>query len=1175
MGENNTAHARFLLQGSSMQSELGTSSPAPATTPLFSLNRVIVLSRARFEVAAYIILITASIIAHLWALGSMALHHDESIHAYMSWKFYSGQGGSFRCANEGTSPTYCYDPVYHGPSLYVFTFLSYFLFGDGDAQARLPMAVAGVLMVASCWMLRPYLGRRGALIAAALLGFSPSLLYYTRFARHDGLMVLWELCMVIGFFRYVDTGKPPYLYLLSVATALAVATHELYYILFFIFGMFIIVRLLSEWDFQLHLGTFTLRPSHLPLAGLLVCIFLIFVNPPLPIGQGLYLGDKALMIGIALLLGWLGMHAWNSQPWLITRIRTLVHTQLMSLWIAISLFAIIYLVLYTTFFTYPRGAIDGLYTGLAYWLLTQHDFARGDQPWYYYLMQLPLYEPLSIIASIIATAWLLTYLARTYLFSPPSPQSDPDQSTDSQTNGNTKLLTHTLPIFPIFLLFWYVNAVVIFSWAGEKMPWLLVHMSLPGNLLAAWVAGRLLHHATSKPKPSIPSHDDQQPIYSPIIHRWLTLIIPPTVLLLLASLGVAWWRLSLPMETQADQSQWLQGLVPLAIAAILIFALLTVPQILGKRATASLISLTVFALLSLYMIHATWLVVYTHPDTPIEPLIYVQTAPDVPRYVADIRELAINQTRNYRSKDDVAGGLGMPLVIDLGESGGGLTWPMQWYFRDFRNIAWRSSSSLRTATPQTFDVTLPNGETGPAPVVMFHRSSHITQDTYAALRPSYTQPYGPSGIFNWWFPEGDKCSPASQGYKRFYLNSWMSDDTLRKHCSDSFVERVRSGDVVLHSPWTPLFWPFYPEHLSPLANYLLYRTLPPPNPPDAPPLKLGSRDMEVWMRNDLFGGTTTTTQAPTLLPLRATHTYGSGTLNVPTDVAVGADGSIYIADTGNSRVVAYTPEGVLAWTAGTFGHNDGQFYEPHGIAVDENNMIYVADTWNGRIVKLSSDGKWLDSWGTAEDFLMENDTRRMTSTGGTREGNLQTPLGFFGPRGITAANGLVYIADTGNKRIVVTDDEGNYQYQWGFQGSSPGTFNEPTDVDIDANGNVVVADTWNGRVQVFAQEQARTSEAPFATWQVRGWESNTYDNPSIAVAPDGMVYLTIPQQFAALAATQQGTIALQWGGSGTTLASLQKPSGITVGPNGNVYVVDREAGRILRFSPPSVLVDDS
>ena len=47
------------------------------------------------------------------------------------------------------------------------------------------------------------------------------------------------------------------------------------------------------------------------------------------------------------------------------------------------------------------------------------------------------------------------------------------------------------------MVFWFWSALIIFSWAGEKMPWLVVHMALPGNLLAAWVLSRLLRLAAT------------------------------------------------------------------------------------------------------------------------------------------------------------------------------------------------------------------------------------------------------------------------------------------------------------------------------------------------------------------------------------------------------------------------------------------------------------------------------------------------------------------------------------------------------------------------------------------------------------------------------------------------------------------------------------------------------
>ncbi|PMP85709.1 MAG: TIGR03663 family protein, partial [Chloroflexus aggregans] len=369
----------------------------------------------RWETALYTLIVIAGVLAHLWGLERMALHHDESIHAWSSWRLYSG-AGSFSCWNgldeNGNArgglfhETYCYDPVYHGPSLYFLTALIYFLFGDGDAQARLPMALAGIGLVMSAWWLRPYLGRVGALIAAVLLGFSPSLLYYTRFARHDGLMVLWELWMVIGALRWIDSGQRQWLYLTAVGLALAIATHELYYILLFIFGVFVLMRLLAESRFA--------RYQNIVLPVIIgICVVLMVFNPPLPFGRGLYIGEKAFLVASALTLAWLCQRLWPPEPILLPRLQHLWRSERSVLWTALAILGGIYLVLFTSFFTYLPGAIDGITAGLIYWLGSQQEYARGDQPWYYYLILLPLYEPLAVLSGIgVVVAMIVAVVQR-------------------------------------------------------------------------------------------------------------------------------------------------------------------------------------------------------------------------------------------------------------------------------------------------------------------------------------------------------------------------------------------------------------------------------------------------------------------------------------------------------------------------------------------------------------------------------------------------------------------------------------------------------------------------------------------------------------------------------------------------------------------------------------------
>ena len=1177
----------------------------PASRPL--LERQIDLARVNWELVAYIVIIICSVMAHLWGLERMALHHDESIHAWSSWRFYTGASG-FSCwsgldeAGKSlrtiTAPTYCYDPVYHGPSLYMLTLVSFFLFGDGDAQARLPMAVAGIAMVASCWWLRPYLGRRGALIAALLVGFTPALLYYTRFARHDGLMVLWEIWMVIGVFRWLDSGKPGWLYLTAAAVALAVSTHELYYILFFIFGIFLLMRLLAESRLSryLHIGL---------LAALGLSLILMIFNPQLPIGKGLYFGEKAFLIASALVLAWLCQRLWDPAPLLTNRLRSAWQDDRRAIWIALAILASIYVLMYTTFFAYPRGAIDGLYAGLAYWLGSQQDYARGDQPWYYYILQLPIYEPIALLSGIGMIVYMVAEVSRRALASRGRGNKEirsrgdkaalqlersasSDEVEESEEAAETQELTPgpqhpifaPLPLFALLLIFWFVTSIIIFSWAGEKMPWLVVHLSLPGNLLAAWVIARLLHIADggSANADGGPWTVDGNSANNALgvrneapstVHRlpsssWL---VPLLTFLMFTALGVALWRLAQPNGGQAGQSNLLQGLVPLFVAGGLLYALLTIAQRIGGRVVLALVALTVAVGLGSYTLRATWKVVYEHPDTPVELLVYTQTAPDVPRIIADVRELALNLTRNNRSSEDVTGGLSMPLIVDSGnESGdGSLAWPIQWYLRDFQSINWKKGSEL--ATTPNFEVQFPDGTSGLAPVVMLYRPN-VNDSMREALRQNYTQPYGEVSVFNWWFPEGNKCAPQDPGYKRFYYSSWTPAEELGKPtgegggggCGSDISDKVQG-------PFTPLLWPFRGENWDALYKFMIYRELPYPLTP-------GSREMEVWLRRDLAasgdpaevvesGGGTLRLVAEQALNL---PNGGSG----PTGLAIDSQGNVYVADTGNHQVHVFDAQGNLVRSMGGFGSGQKQFYEPRGLAVDAQDNLYVADTWNARIVKYSPDGTWLASWGEGDRELAEG--RKATITDGTQAGNAAAPMGLYGPRGLAIdGQGDLYIADTGNKRIVVTDSEGNFRYQFGYLGAELGAFNEPTGVAVDGQGNLYVADTWNSRVQVFSPDGGgQVSPIPAITWRVSGWKTGTYEDPSISASRDGRVYLSVPLQQAVLGANLRGDIGIRWGGSGSDLASLNSPSGLAVAPDGAVYVVDRTSGRVLRFSLPNV-----
>ena len=80
----------------------------------------------------------------------------------------------------------------------------------------------------------------------------------------------------------------------------------------------------------------------------------------------------------------------------------------------------------------------------------------------------------------------------------------------------------------------------------------------------------------------------------------------------------------------------------------------------------------------------------------------------------------------------------------------------------------------------------------------------------------------------------------------------------------------------------------------------------------------------------------------------------------PTDVAVAADGAIYVPDGyGNARVVKFSPEGAYLMAWGGRGAAPGQFNVPHGIAIDARGDLYVADRGNARIQVFDGAGAFL------------------------------------------------------------------------------------------------------------------------------------------------------------------------------------------------------------------------
>src|SRR3990170_4777751 len=194
--------------------------PLPVERPVArALARPLALRLSlNWETVAYTALFAAAFGFRFWDLGSRALHHDESLHGYYSWVLY-------------TSGSYAHNPLMHGPFQFLGTALVFFLAGGAsDYTVRILPALFGTALVGLPLLFRSHLGRGGALAAAALIAFSPTLLYYSRFAREDIYIAVFTLGLVICLWRYVAEEKSRYLYLAAGLLGLSFATKENAYI---------------------------------------------------------------------------------------------------------------------------------------------------------------------------------------------------------------------------------------------------------------------------------------------------------------------------------------------------------------------------------------------------------------------------------------------------------------------------------------------------------------------------------------------------------------------------------------------------------------------------------------------------------------------------------------------------------------------------------------------------------------------------------------------------------------------------------------------------------------------------------------------------------------------------------------------------------------------------------
>jgi streptogramin lyase len=175
---------------------------------------------------------------------------------------------------------------------------------------------------------------------------------------------------------------------------------------------------------------------------------------------------------------------------------------------------------------------------------------------------------------------------------------------------------------------------------------------------------------------------------------------------------------------------------------------------------------------------------------------------------------------------------------------------------------------------------------------------------------------------------------------------------------------------------------------------------------------------------------------------------------------------------------------------------------------------------------------------------------------------LQQPWYFDSPNSVAVgAHGLVYVADTLNRRILKLTSAGQFVNEWGSSGDGPGQFRGPGGVAVDHSSYVYVTDS-SDRIQKF------TADGDFILqWGSTGVDAGEFELPwGIATSARGRVYVCDRGNNRIQRFTSEGVYINEWGGQGSEPGMFDEPWDVATDDADNVYVTDKGNYRVQKFT---------
>lgn len=842
-----------------------------------------------------------ALVTRLWALGARVMSHDESLHVYYAWRLATGQG-------------FAHNPMMHGPFLFEATALVNLFFGASDFTSRLVPAFLGIFIVVGIpQLLKPWLGRVGALVTSALLLISPYVLYYSRYIRHDIQVIAWTLLLVVALLRYLHQQRERDLTLLTVALALMFATMEMTFIYLAIFATFLALRMATVHGLRWRAIRQTAEFDALILLATLGAFFsapiaLLILNPlwsnltntpfvdwPLLGSQGLewsagpagprLWGLLAVFVLGSTVVGWW----WGGKRWLKLA----------------GIFSAITTLLFTTFLTNPAGLGTGLIGSLGYWL-AQQEVSRGDQPWYYYLLVFPLYEYLPLLGGLFAAVFYLVY---------------------------RNSLSFISRVFVSLTLWWAGLLWVALSLAGEKMPWLSTHLAVPFILLTGWWIGRLL---------------ERNGQLSRNTEGWLwkqgrRIVLGGVALLALLTLRTSFAVNYLNYDYTTEFIGYAHG------APGVKWVMADIEAIANHTGQGRDLKIA-------YDDEVSWPMVWYLRDFPNQAYFGAEPtrqALDAPVVLAGAKNWskveALLGDRYHRFEviwrwwplEDYKGLTWARLRSALTDPARRLAlWDILWS-RDYRRYAdltgqklnppidWPFASRMRVYVRQDIAGQMLSLSLGPMHVA----DNPPPVDAYAGLQRRL-EPQQIVTVGNLTGPRGVAVGADGSVYVADTGNSRIVRFNNEGEVLASWGSRSPSGQ---NSPAPGTFTEPWGVAVDSQGNVFVADT---------------------WnhrvQKFDAVGQFLLAWGRPGQTEDGPDRLWG------PRGLVVSPEGQVYVTDTGNKRVVVFDSNGRFLFAFGAEG--EGRLDEPVGIALDSSGQIYVADTWNLRVAVFSAQGEFRRSW---------------------------------------------------------------------------------------------------------------------------------------------------------------------------------------------------------------------